>query len=71
MTYFHFILFLSVVSTDFTLERQDNTHSTQSINNGSNYEDKNEDEVFDVTPKQGHMHLFLLSSFSPPYVDLF
>lgn len=59
------------MSTDFILERQDNTHSTLSINNGNNNEDKNEDEVFDVTPKQGHMHLLLISFFPSPLVDLF
>jgi hypothetical protein len=59
------------VSTDFILERQDNTHSAQGINNGNNNEDDHEDEVFDVTPKQGKMHLLLISIFPPPFVDLF
>jgi hypothetical protein len=71
ITSLYLIFLFSVVSTDFILERHENTHSTQSINSGSNYQDKNEDEVFDITPKRGQMYLLLLSSFPPPYVDFF
>ena len=58
-----------MVSTDFKLERQDNTHSTHSTHNENEDDNEDNDEVFDVTPKQGHMHLLKLSSF-PPFVYL-